>query len=165
MVSTNLYNLKFGYPRSHLLRFCKVLKRLVFWLVWGSATSWPKISKIGDFGSQLDFGRYIWEGSAGEAWCQGGERGGVIENGWLRLQELIVGWVFKIVDCVFSFGFSTPLRRGGRIYGLLPLPPTSDLSFICYCVFMFGIVGLWVYGVVSAWVCGLVFRVCVLCLC
>ena len=29
---------------------------------------------------QFDSACYIWEGSAGEAVCQGAERGGVIEN-------------------------------------------------------------------------------------
>ena len=37
-------------------------------------------TKTSDLGRQLDFACYIWEESAGEAVCQGGERGGVIEN-------------------------------------------------------------------------------------
>ena len=43
-----------------------------------------------------------------------------------------------------------------RIYGLPPLPPTSDFVFMCYCVCVFGVIGLWDCGIVSLWVCGLV---------
>ena len=43
-----------------------------------------------------------------------------------------------------------------RIYGLPPLPPTSDFVFMCYCVCVFGVIGLWDCGIVSLWVCGFV---------
>ena len=33
---------------------------------------------ISDFGRQIEQTRLVWEGSAGEAVCQGGERGGVM---------------------------------------------------------------------------------------
>ena len=56
--------------------------------------------------------------------------------------------------------------RGRRIYGLPPLPPTSDFAFMCYCVCVCvsGVMRLWDCGVVSLWVCGLVFSGFV-CLC
>ena len=42
------------------------------------------------------------------------------------------------------------------IYGLQPLPPTSDFIFICYCVYVFGVMRLWGCGVLSVKVCGFV---------
>ena len=49
-------------------------------------------------------------------------------------------------------GLDGPARRApltrGAADGLPPLPPTSDVVFICYCVCVFGVAGLWVNGVV-----------------
>ena len=59
-----------GRATSHLFRFCPVLRCVVDDLL-GSVKSWPKIENGNDFGSQFDSGRYIWEGSAGKARCQG----------------------------------------------------------------------------------------------
>ena len=40
--------------------------------------SWPKIAKISDFGRQSEKAHLVWEGSAGKAACQGGEKVGVM---------------------------------------------------------------------------------------
>ena len=45
---------------------------------FGLAKSRPKIVMISDFGSQLDSAWLFCSGWAGEAACQGGERGGVM---------------------------------------------------------------------------------------
>ena len=43
----------------------------------GSAKSRPEITTISDFGRQIEKRWLVWEGSAGEEVCQGGEKGGV----------------------------------------------------------------------------------------
>ena len=47
----------------------------------GSAKSRPTIAMISDFGRQIDPGRLVLEGSAGEAACRGRERVGVLKIG------------------------------------------------------------------------------------
>ena len=128
MASTNYQNPSLGSPSSHFLIFCEVLMRFAFWWVFGSGKSLPKIANVSDFGRQFDSGCYIWEGMTKEAGSQGGERGGVMENSWLRYQDFIFGWVFKIIGWVFKVCFNTPLHRGRRIHGPPHLPPTSDFK-------------------------------------
>ena len=41
------------------------------------ANSRPKIQNINDVGREIEKGRLVWEGSAGEAVCRGAETGGV----------------------------------------------------------------------------------------
>ena len=66
-----------GSPRSHFLTLCKVL---IFFMSFWDSENLAKIIKFRDFGRQSENGHLVLEVSAGEATCQGGERGGVIEN-------------------------------------------------------------------------------------
>ena len=50
----------------------------VLLFVIGSATSRPEIVNCNNIGGQIEKTRFVWEGSAGEAVCRGGERGGVM---------------------------------------------------------------------------------------
>ena len=112
MASTNRQTRGLGRPRFfEKLRCCSVVKRC-----------WQQMVNVSDFGGKLDSACYLWEGSAGEAGCQGGERGVVL---------LIEFSKELVVDCVSSW---TLLRKGWRIYGLPPLPPTSECVVIWLCV-------------------------------
>ena len=48
--------------------------------MFGLAKSLPQIQKISDFDKQIDSGRLVWSGLAGEAACQGREKVGVLKS-------------------------------------------------------------------------------------
>ena len=94
---------------------------------------------INDFGRQTDSGCLVLEGSAGEAACRGGERGGVMLPESIQLKGL------------------ARRSEGGGGY-LWTTASSADLRFRCYlllclCVWGCAIVGLWGWKFVC--VCGL----------
>ena len=50
---------------------------MFFYEFFGSGKSQPEITIFNCVGGQLKKTRLVWEGSAGDAVCRGGERGGV----------------------------------------------------------------------------------------
>ena len=113
--------------------------------------------------------RLLWRRSRLDDLLGGvGGRGGVLGS-WKRKGVLkTVDCVFKswrmiafsrIDDCAFSWRFSTPLRRGRRIY------PT-DIRFPCYSSLCLCVWGLWGCEFAGFGVHRLVFCVCFrVCLC
>ena len=89
MVPTNHQNRAIGRPWSSFFVILCGFGRMCFLMDFLLAKSWPQIAIFCGFGREESVWMLFLEGSAGEAACRGGERGGVMlrESIQLRVQH------------------------------------------------------------------------------